>query len=206
MKNVLCIIDDHNMVRNGLKSWLESHTAWRVAKDFSSGEECLEFLSSISFDSDIFPEIIIVDVQLLSETGFKFVKLLSEKYPRIKTVMYSMYDTVGFVLQAKDSGAKGYISKIAKEEELVACLETVQGGGTYLEERMVKSQNKIDSIITMLSKQERNVFECILQGKTNRQICDELFLGLHTVENYISLLYDKISVKNREELIQKYRN
>ena len=117
-----------------------------------------------------------------------------------------MYDTAGFILQAKDSGAKAYISKIAKEDELALCLETVRQGGTYLEERMVKAQNKIESIVTMLSKQERKVFEFILQRKTNREICNELFISPHTVENYISLLYDKLSVNDREELIQKYSN
>ena len=116
-----------------------------------------------------------------------------------------MFDTTGFVLQARDSGAKGYISKVAKEEELVHCLEIVQNGGTYLEQYMLEAQNKIDSIVSILSKQERNIFEAILQEKTNKQICDEFFISPRTVENYTSRLYSKIGVKNREELIEKYR-
>lgn len=63
-------------------------------------------------------------------------------------------DTTGFVLQAKDSGAKGYISKVAKEEELAHCLEVVQNGGTYIEQYMAEAQNKIDSIVSVLSKQD----------------------------------------------------
>lgn len=204
MKNVLYIIDDHNMVRNGLKSYLESHTDWKVIRDFEKSEECLSFLSNLNAENEFFPEILIVDVQLVEETGFKLVREVSQKYPQIKCVMYSMFDTAGFILQAKDSGAKGYISKIAKEEELVHCLKLVQNGETYLEERMIQTQNKINSIVTMLSKQEKNIFEAILQGKTNQQICDELFISSRTVENYTSRLYAKISVKNRDELIEKY--
>ncbi len=211
MKNTLYITDDHNMVRIGLKTWLENHTQWRVAKDFASSNECLDFLDDLKSPNkadsgeNIFPEIIIVDVQLINETGFSFVKKLSEKWSEIKCVMYSMYDTTGFVLQAKDSGAKGYISKVAKEEELVHCLEVVQSGGTYLEQYMQDAQNKIDSIVSILSKQERNIFEALLQEKSNKQICDELFISARTVENYTSRLYAKIGVKNREELIAKYK-
>jgi len=204
MKNILYIIDDHNMVRNGLKSWLEGHTDWKVAKDFENSASCLDFISQLTSDDPIFPEILIVDVQLVGESGFKLVKEINNKFPEIKTVMYSMFDTAGFVLQAKDSDAKAYISKIAKEEELAKCLEIVQNGGTYLEAHMINTQNKIESIVTMLSKQERNIFEAILQGKSNQEICDELFISLRTVENYTSRLYSKIGVKDREELIKKY--
>lgn len=204
MKDVLYIIDDHNMVRNGLKSWLEGHTNWKVVKDFEKGSDCLDFLNQLPVDNELFPEILIVDVQLVDESGFALVKEISTKFPLIKTVMYSMYDTAGFVLQAKDSGAKAYISKIAKEDELAHCLEIVQAGGTYLEDHMINTQNKISSIVTMLSKQERNIFESILQGKSNQDICDELFISPRTVENYTSRLYAKINVKNREDLISKY--
>ena len=203
MKNVVYIVDDHNMVRNGLKAWLENHTQWRVEKDFASSKECLECLEELP--ETTLPEIIIVDVQLVNETGFSLVKQITQKWSQIKCVMYSMYDTTGFVLQAKDSGAKGYISKAAKEEELAHCLEVVQNGGTYMEQYMSDAQNKIDSIVSVLSKQERVIFEALLQEKSNKQICDELFISPRTVENYTSRLYSKIGVKNREELIEKFK-
>ena len=203
MKNVVYIVDDHNMVRNGLKAWLENHTRWRVEKDFACSPECLECLEGLP--ETALPEIIIVDVQLINETGFSLVKQITQKWPQIKCVMYSMYDTTGFVLQAKDSGAKGYISKAAKEEELAHCLEVVHNGGTYMEQYMSEAQNKIDSIVSVLSKQERVIFEALLQEKSNKQICDELFISPRTVENYTSRLYSKIGVKNRDELIERFK-
>ncbi len=208
MKNIVYIVDDHNMVRNGLKAWLETHTQWRVPKDFASSKECLDCLACLTKNErneDILPSIIIVDVQLINETGFSLVKTISEKYPAINCVMYSMFDTAGFILQAKDSGAKGYISKVAKEEELAHCLDVVQNGGTYLEHYMMEAQTKLDSIVSILSKQERAIFEALLQEKSNKQICDELFISSRTVENYTSRLYSKIGVKSREELISKFK-
>ncbi|MBO7638886.1 MAG: response regulator transcription factor, partial [Treponema sp.] len=205
----------------GLKAWQENHSDWRVPKDFASSKECLDCLECISsitktktnskdkgqtpVEGLIFPEVIIVDVQLINETGFALVKKIKEKWPEIKCVMYSMFDTTGFVLQAKDSGASGYISKVAKEEELLHCLEVVQGGGTYLEQYMQEAQSKVDSIISILTKQERNIFEALLQDKTNKQICDEFFISPRTVENYTSRLYSKVGVKNREELVEKFK-
>ena len=206
MKNTLYLIDDHTMVRNGLKAWLESHTHWKILKDFSSGTDCLQSLNLLSKDSEMLPEIIIVDVQLSGESGFDFTKKITADFPQIKIVMYSMYDTAGFVLQAKDCGAKGYISKVAAEEELVNCLNAVQRGETYLEDFMQNAQSQLEEILCMLSKQEKNIFEAILQGKSNQQICDDLFISTHTVENYTSRIYDKVNVSNREELIKKFGN
>ena len=88
---------------------------------------------------------------------------------------------------------------------MLHCLEVVQDGGIYIEQYMAEAQNKIDTIVSVLSKQERNIFEAILQEKSNKQICDELFISPRTVENYTSRLYSKIGVKNREELIERFR-
>ncbi|MCQ2593353.1 MAG: response regulator transcription factor [Treponema sp.] len=205
MKDELFIIDDHRMVRFGLKNWLEIHTKWKVTQNFATSQECVSYLESLDENSDLFPEIIIIDVQLMEETGFKLLKEISQKYPAIKCVMYSMYDTAGYVLQAIEYGAKGYISKVATEEELSKCLEIVQSGNTYLEKRLVESQNKLTSILSVLTKQERHIFEFLLQGKRNEEIASSLFITIRTVENYTSRLYDKLNVLDREELLRKYK-
>ncbi len=200
----LYIVDDHKMMQKGVKDYLEENTDWRVPKTFSQSQECLKALKDAGGRNEL-PQIVIVDVQLLNESGLELAQTIARDFPSVQCVMYSMYDTTGFVLQARDSGASGYISKVAKEEELAHCLEVVQNGGTYLEQYMLDAQNKIDSIVSILSKQERNIFEALLQEKTNKQICDELYISSRTVENYTSRLYSKIGVKNREELIEKFK-
>ncbi|MCQ2593403.1 MAG: response regulator transcription factor [Treponema sp.] len=206
--NTLFIVDDHSIVRTGLKEWLETNTKWQVTQLFADGQSCLDFLSRISSSEHYVnekPDIIIIDVQLINETGFTLAQTISQNYPDIKIVIYSMFDTNGFILQAKDCGASGYISKVASETEMAKCLEVVQAGGTYLEQKMIEAQLKLDSIITVFTKQEKRIFELILQGKDNKQIGDELFISLPAVQNYVSRIYDKAYVKSREELIQKYK-
>lgn len=198
------IVDDHSMLRNGLKSFLENTGRWKVTGTFSTGTECLSALAKCS-EKDR-PELIIIDIQLAEgETGFNLVKNLKSLYSEIKIVMYSMYNTWGFILQAKDLGVQGYISKVAGDEELLICLENVKNGSTYYEKKSESIQTEISSILSVLKKQERIVFEMVLQGKSNRQISDELFISLHTVENYISYLIKLSDCKKRDELIEKYK-
>lgn len=202
-QNTLYIVDDHSMLKNGLKNYLESNTKFTVTGAFAGGAECLDALKN---EKSELPEIIIIDIQLAeNESGFTLVKELKKLYSSIKIIMYSMYDTWGFILQAKDLGVQGYISKVASDEELVRCLSIVQAGGTYYEKKSESIQSELESITSVLKKQEKVVFEMALQGKTNKQIADELFISLHTVENYISYLIKLAGCKKREELIEKYK-
>ena len=203
MEKSLFIVDDHNMLLKGLKNYLEENSDWKVLQTFTSAGDCLSELEKISRKED-FPQIIIVDVQLGKESGFELVEKITKNFPGIKCLIYSMYDTPGYILQAKESGAKGYISKVASEEELLLALQTLYEGGQYIEKRMESLQKKLGSVDSLFSRQEKIIFEKLLQGKSNRQIADELFISSHSVENYVSFIYDKTSVKNRRELIEKF--
>ncbi|MCQ2613246.1 MAG: response regulator transcription factor [Treponemataceae bacterium] len=202
-KNTLFIVDDHKMLQNGIKGWLEANSEFVGTGLFTCSADCLSALENC----DALPEIIIIDVQLVGETGFVLLQKLSEQYPQIKCIMYSMYDTAGYVLQAQNMGAKGYISKIASEEELLECIRTVQKGKTYLEPRLEfeKIQKKLESITDVLTKQELIVFEKMLQGKTNDEITEELFVSLHTVRNYVTYIYNLAEVHNRKEFLEKFQ-
>ncbi|MBR1640470.1 MAG: response regulator transcription factor [Treponema sp.] len=204
--NTLFIVDDHSMLKNGLKNYLEMNTQWKVSGAFSGIADCLAVLCGGAREKVSLPELIIIDIQLADgETGFSLVKTLKKDFPEIKIVLYSMYDTWGFILQAKDLGVQGYISKVSSDEELVRCLSVVQAGGTYYEKKSESIQSELESITSVLKKQEKVVFEMALQGKTNKQIADELFISLHTVENYISYLIKLAGCKKREDLLEKYK-
>jgi len=207
MKNELFIVDDHKMLLTGLKYYLEENTQWKVPCIFTSKKESLEKLAELTCGGgpESLPEIIIIDVQLAGESGFSLVQEISSLYKTIKCVMYSMYDTSGYIMQAKNCGAKGYISKVASEEELVECLRIIQEGGEYIEEKLRDAQKKLTAVEPLLSKQEKRILEKLLQNKSNKEISDELFISVHTVEDYVSDLYDKCEVKNRVELIEKFR-
>lgn len=199
MTHSLFIVDDHFMLRKGIAAYLEEKTFWRITGTFADSKSCLEKL-----ESSALPEIIMIDIQLGKESGFDLVSCLKTKFPQVKVVIYSMFDTLGFKLQAKDLGAQGFISKASSDEKLVTCLNTVKNGGTYYEENDLSIQKELDSIVPFLKENERRVFELVLQGKSNDQIKDDLFLGLHTVENYVSYILNISNCKNRKQLIEKF--
>ncbi len=207
MEKSLFIVDDHNMLLKGLKNYLSENSEWKVLQTFTSAEECLCALGKINSGGEgAFPQIIIVDVQLGKESGFELVEKITKGWPDIKCLIYSMYDTPGYILQAKESGAKGYISKVASEDELLLALQTLYEGGQYIEKRMESLQKKLGSVDSLFSRQEKIIFEKLLQGKSNRQIAEELFISSHSVENYVSFIYDKTNVKNRAELLKKFED
>ena len=201
MTHNLFIVDDHFMLRKGIAAYLEEKTFWRITGTFADSKSCLEELNRTASE---LPEIIIIDIQLGKESGFELVSQIKSAFPQIKIVIYSMFDTLGFKLQAKDLGAQGFISKASSDEKLVACLNTVKNGGSYYEENDLSIQKELDSIVPFLKENERRVFELVLQGKSNEQIKDELFLGLHTVENYVSYILNISNCKNRKQLIEKF--
>lgn len=199
MTHSLFIVDDHFMLRKGIAAYLEEKTFWRITGTFADSKSCLKKL-----ESSALPEIIMIDIQLGKESGFDLVSCLKSKFPQVKVVIYSMFDTLGFKLQAKDLGAQGFISKASSDEKLVTCLNTVKNGGKYYEENDLSIQKELDSIVPFLKENERRVFELVLQGKSNDQIKDDLFLGLHTVENYVSYILNISNCKNRKQLIEKF--
>ena len=205
MKKELFIVDDHFMLRKGIASYLEEKTLWKVSGTFSSARECLKELSKAGENKEKLPEIIIIDIQLGKESGFDLAREVRNTYPQVKIIIYSMFDTLGFKLQAKDLGVKGFISKAAGDKELINCLNIVHSDGIYFEENDISIQKELDSIIPILKENEKRVFELILQGKTNTQIKDELFLSLHTVENYVSYILNITECKNRNQLIEKFK-
>ena len=204
MKGTLYIIEDHPMVRNGLKSWLENNTEWKITGEAATQAECIDLLNKTETFNH--PEIMIVDVMLVNdELSFCLVRDLTITHPHIKCVMYSMNDSNGFVMEARESGAKGFISKASSEQELVKCLKIVSEGGTYVEDRMKNSVSKTEEILKFLTKQEKRVFFEILEGKTNKQISNNLCLTIHSVENYVSRLYEKLGVNSHEDILYKYK-
>ena len=204
MTHSLFLVDDHFMLRKGIAAYLEEKSFWKITGAFADSASCLKELESLKNTSSPLPELVIVDIQLGKESGFDLVGKIRLKYSEIKTVIYSMYDTLGFKLQAKDLGVNGFVSKASSDETLLQCLNTVKNGGTFYEENDVSIQKELDSIVPFLKENEKRVFELVLQGKTNDQIKDELFLGLHTVENYVSYILNISKCKNRRQLIEKF--
>ena len=128
-QRTLLIADDHAIIRSGLESYLSSHSDWRVCATCANSKETLDFLSTCP--QNALPEIIIFDIQLSGEMSFDLIKTVSNTYPAVKSIAFTMFDTTGFILAAKECGVKGYVSKTQSETELLEALEKVANGSPF---------------------------------------------------------------------------
>ena len=199
--HTLLIVDDHAIIRSGLTGYLSAHSDWRVVGTFSNSRETLAFLSSC--DQNALPEIIIFDIQLANEMSFDLIRSVTKDFPPIKSVAFTMFDTTGFILAAKECGAKGYVSKTQSEAELLASLEKVSAGEECFPTSQEKEQklSQAEHHLAQLTKQQRRLYQEILMGKTNEEIAASMNLKLHTVEVYITRMYEKLGIFNRDDIL-----
>lgn len=197
----LMLVDDHEMILIGLKNFLESKTDWTVAgeaRDIDSAKNILQNISSL-------PQIIVIDIELGEESGFDLALFVRENYPSMKIVMYTMHDGNDYVLKAKQTKIDGYISKASDSEEFLKCIDAVYKGQKFLENRLKEGQNLIDETLSLLTKRETSIFQEMLNGKTNEEISKVLDLTKHSVEVYVTTIYEKTFCQNRQDFLKKFR-
>lgn len=209
INKTFCVVDDHSLMLNGIINFLENKN-WKClgqAQTLSDGEILIQNLNKKS----LLPQILISDINLTGTTegikdGFVLAKYVSENFPQVLCVAYSILESSSIIQGAMNSGFKGYVGKSSSPEELLKCMTYVLNGGTYLQENFILPLKHLKKEIDCLSKREKSVFNLILQNKDNREIALKLNLQKHVVENYVSMIYDKLNVKNRKELLKKYEN
>lgn len=200
----LVLVDDHEMLQIGLKTFLESKSDWKVtgtAKSIDSAKKLLETLSP-----DKIPQMIIIDVELGEfENGFDLATFIKENYPQMKIIMYSMHDENNYVLKAKELDVDGYVSKAAESEEFIKCIECIDSGKKYIEERLNENVSVVENVLNLLTKKEALIFNEMIKGKSNEEIGEALDMKKHSVEVYATIIYEKTFCSNRAELLKKFR-
>ncbi len=199
-KNTLFFVDDHNMMIRGLENWVEKNTSFSTIGSAGNIEEARKFFQTR------LPEICIIDIQLGEENGFELLEYMTSNFPQIKCVMFSMFDSSVYISQSKVLGAKGYVSKASSEGVLLKCLEIVRNGGIFIEEKMLSKYQKIEEISKFMTKREIQVFEEILKEHSNEQIADNLKMTVHSVECYVSRIYDITNCRTRIQLIKEFNS
>jgi len=197
------IVDDHPMILYGMKTWTETNTDFQVVGSATSIADCFSQLEKLEPKNQ--PDLFIVDVDLGQDSGFALVKQLKEQNKDIKILMYSMHKENGYFLEAKNSGANGYIVKDADMKDFKVCIEKIVGGEDYFSDDILEKNSELNSHIKLLTPKERLVFQEVLKEHTNNEIAKNLNLTLHSIEIYVSRIYDKLGFYNRGDLIAHYK-
>ena len=178
-KQRIILVDDHEVVRLGLKALLDRHPQFDVVGEASSSREALEQVAALE------PDVVVMDIRLPGTSGIEACEQIVDNHPNTKVIMLTSYAEDEMLFSAIRAGASGYVLKQIASEELVKAIEAVR------EEEASAFQH--------LSQQEKHVLLLVSEGKTNREIAKNLFLGEGTVRNYVSSILSKLGVNNRAE-------
>jgi len=209
----IALVDDHMLVRNGIKSLLEEEQDLQVIAEGSNGFEAIDIVDKYK------PDILIIDVRMPELNGIDAVRKIQDKGSNSKSIVLSMHDSEEYILQSIKAGAFGYLLKDTDKKEFIKAIHTVHSGEKYFSgdisniivSNLLQNDNstKITSTPNItedpfgLTKKEKQILKLILTGKTNSEISDALQNSKRTIETHRFNLMKKMNVKNLIELSTK---
>lgn len=197
----ILLVDDHEIVRKGLRALLEAEPDLEVVGEAGSAAEALR---RVGFDS---PDVVVLDVRLPDGSGVEACRDIRSAFPNVKVLMLTSYADEEALMSAILAGASGYLLKRIDSLALVESLRRIANGESLLDEEMVSKlfsalrggSRTTDPLLSKLSDQERRILDLIAEGLTNRQIAEEMFLAEKTVKNYVSNVLTKLGMSRRSE-------
>ncbi|NLJ39600.1 MAG: response regulator transcription factor [Candidatus Atribacteria bacterium] len=201
-KQRIVLVDDHEVVRLGIKALLERHPHFEVVGEASTAKEAIETVERL------LPDVVLMDIRLPGASGIEATEEITNSFPEIKVIMLTSYAEDDMLFSAIRAGASGYVLKQIGAEDLIKAIDAVGRGEALLDpavtqrvfqevRRAVKEEEA--SAFANLSTQEKHVLLLVSEGRTNREIAKSLFLGEGTVRNYVSSILSKLGVSNRAE-------
>lgn len=198
----LLIVDDHEVVRLGLRSLLDGEADFEVVGEAGSAAEALDQVHALR------PDVVIMDIRLPDRSGIEACRLIRQHHPRTQVVILTSYLSRDLVDQAMRAGAAGYVLKNVKTEELVETIRATRSGRAALNPdaarqmlaRFSPQGMEEDPAFRKLSPRELQVMALVTRGLSNREIGRILHLSEGTVRNYVSSIMEKMGFRNRIEI------
>lgn len=200
----LIIVDDHQLVLEGLKLLLEGQDHIHVTNTFRSAPDCLDFIKNSTVD------VILLDINMPQMNGIEACKIIKKDHPTIKVIGLSMINEGNLIKLMLKNGADGYLHKNSGRDEIIYAIHTVMQGNNYLSNEVSHlifnpnfKENKVtDSPFPKLSRREAQILEMIIDEKTTHEISSQLFISFGTVETHRRNIMIKLGAKNTAGLVR----
>ncbi len=197
----LLVVDDHEVVRQGLVALLDRRAGFEVVAQAGTVREAIA--EAARFE----PDVVVMDVRLPDGTGIEACREIRAARPETRVVMLTSYPDEEAVLSAIIAGASGYLLKQVRGRDLVAAIESVGRSGSLLDpavterilERVRAAAGGASDDLADLTAQERRILLLVAEGKTNKEIASEVFLSDKTVKNYVSSILSKLNLQRRTQ-------
>jgi DNA-binding NarL/FixJ family response regulator len=200
----ILMVDDHRVMRQGLRSLLELEPDLKVIAEAGTGAEALALIEQIK------PDIVLLDLKLPDISGAEVCRRATERHPNLAILILTAISSGQEVLECVEAGAKGYVLKDVDAVELTRTIRAIRRGESVLDPKVtqavmqrVRRPSKEDPSAIMLTDQEREIVRLIAQGLTNKEIGERLFLSPNTIKFHISDIMQKLKVKRRAEVVFK---
>ena len=198
----ILLVDDHEVVRLGLKSLLSRYPKFQVVGEASNASE------AIAPTDEFKPDVVVMDIRLPGKSGIEATREIVLKHPQTKVIMLTSYAEDELLFDAIAAGASGYVLKQIGSSELVRALETIGRGESLLDPALTQkvfqrvrdaSRKAEDEAFAELNNQELKILALIVEGKSNKAIADKVYLSDKTVRNYVSSILSKLHLSSRAE-------
>ena len=200
----LLIIDDHEMVREGLKAMLSAEPDFSIVGDAANGEEAFALIERLR------PDIILLDVRLPGTSGIEVCRAVTERYPETAVIILTTFTDESLVEQCIKAGARGFIVKDIERFDLKRSIRAVARGEAAIDTKAAVAvlaqlrrtpQNRNEPIQEPLSSQQIVILRLVAQGLSSREIATRLYLSENTVKGYVQEILHRLGVKNRTEAV-----
>ena len=201
----ILLADDHTLMRQGLRKILEQGGDFEVVAEASSGLEAVDAAERYR------PDLAIVDIGMKELSGIEATAQILKRSPGTCVLILSMYSDERYVMRAVNAGARGYVLKNSAGEELVTAIRTVQRGKPFFSPAISKliqdrsarisDTNDVDDRYELLTDRERQVYQMLAEGNSNKEIAARLTLSVHTVETHRYRIMEKLAIHSTAELV-----
>ncbi len=204
MKKIsVLLVDDHSMVRQGIRQLLELETDIKVIGEASDGEQAIELIQKLS------PDVILMDINMPKMNGLKALTEIKQRNVNVKIIMLTIHQDREYLIKTIQLGAEGYVLKDADSKILVEAIRSVNLGEKYIQSNMtselieefnrVAMQKKSKKSEPVLTQREIEVLRLIAEGKLNKEIALSLYISEKTVKNHVSNIFKKLNVQDRTQ-------
>ena len=198
----IILVDDHEVVRLGLKSLLDNHPKFQVVAEASNADE------AVSKTIEYKPDVVVMDIRLPGKSGIEATREIVDNLPETKVIILTSYADDELLFDAIRAGASGYILKQIGSVELVQALEKIGQGQSILDPKLMQkvfqrvrqeSRKAESESFALLTERELGILRLVAEGKKNKEIAGGIFLSEKTVRNYVSSILDKLNLSTRAE-------
>ena len=192
----ILLVDDHPLVRDGLRARLETAPHLEVVGEAASGAEALEQAARLN------PDLMLVDIGMAGMNGIQLTAELRQRHPHIAVLILSMYDRPEYVSSAVRAGARGYVLKDAASREILAAIDAVASGGNYYSHAVVQALVDPAQAAEPLTDREREVLVQLARGLSNKAVAQTLDISVRTAETHRLSIRRKLGLKTTAELVK----